>query len=450
MPAFPRPVRRLLALALLAALMACRAPTSPGATDAPPDGGGRSESESPPTDAGSAPPDAGPQPPDGGAPSEEPPLDAGSTPTDGGTPPGDAGSPQPHGHMLPSPPMKAVWVTARPSVAVGRDGTPFLAGSGVFGRTGEEFRVSRWDGTQWLSLGNPVRVDGMGLSSSAPALALDSRERPVIAWRDGSGAELQLRVARFDGTRWDALEGELNALNVQGLRTDASEPALAIDASDRPLVAWSEADARGMKVFARSWSNEAWQPLGDDVLASPSSPREAAPSLALDEHGTPHVAWRQGSGQVDTLRWDGHAWRRLGDTLKSEGPPALTLWRGQPVVALRVTGKGGRKHLEVRHWSAGAWSLLGGALEADGASPSLAVDGPGRLVVAFLHGEAIHVRRWNGGSWEDLSGPLAPRDPSTSRYWNPVVAAGADGTVAVVWAHDRPEHTGFEVWRWRP
>lgn len=448
MPVFPRPVRRLLALAMLAVLVACRAPTAPNTSGASNDGG--APSESPAADAGAP-------PADGGVPTEPPPDSTGSHTPDGGAPPDDAGSPSPDagtptepppgdagtppGGMLPSPPMKAVWVAARPSVAVGRDGTLFIIGSGVF-RNGEEFRVSRWDGSQWLSLGNPVRVDGMGLSSSAPALALDSQERPVVAWRDGRGGEIHLRVARFDGTRWDALEGELG--------TGANEPALALDAHDNPLVAWSEADARSTKLFTRRWSGTAWQPLGDEVLASPSAPREAPPSLALDAHGMPHVAWRQGSGQVDTLRWDGRAWKRVGDALKSEGPPVLALLRGQPVLALRVTGKGGKKQLEVRHWSGGAWSALGGTLDADGGAPSLAVDGLGRVVVAFLHGDAVHVRRWNGGQWEDLSGPLAPADPSTIRFWNPTVAAGADGTVAVVWASDQPDSTGFEVWQGRP
>jgi len=339
--------------------------------------------------------------------------------------------------------MRAVWVAARPSVAIGRDGTLFVTGSGVFRGAAEEFRVSRWEGGQWVAFAEPVRVDGMGLSTAAPVLALDSQARPVVAWRDGLGGEIHLRVSRFDGSRWVALEGPLGATNV-------NEPALAIDASDRPVVVWSQADSRSTKVFARVWSGETWQPLGDDVHASPSSPREAAPALALDAQGTPHVSWRAGSGQVDTLRWDGSAWKRLGDALRSEGPPALALWRGQPVVALRVTGTGGKKQLVVRRWSGSAWSPVGSALESDGGAPSLAVDGLGRIVVAFLHGEAVHVRRWSGGPWEDLSGPLAPPDPSTTRFWNPSVAAGPDGTIAVVWASDHPEYTGFEVWQWRP
>jgi Bacterial Ig-like domain len=129
---------------------------------------------------------------------------------------------------LPSP---AAVVNGIASIAVGEDGSPFVAfadGAGVW--------VKRWDGASWVDVGGALG-DAAPPGSSLPAIALDAGGAPVVAWNEGAYGSRKLLVARFDGASWTRLGGPLNASSAH----DAYCVALALDARGLPVVAWAEA-----------------------------------------------------------------------------------------------------------------------------------------------------------------------------------------------------------------
>ena len=85
-----------------------------------------------------------------------------------------------------------------------------------------------------------------GISPQGPVLALEASGRPVIAWTESDSTQRVLRIARWTGSFWER-SSVVDA--VPGMGTDAGNPAVALSAG-RILVAWEE----GGKLFVRRWN----------------------------------------------------------------------------------------------------------------------------------------------------------------------------------------------------
>ncbi|WP_199776956.1 hypothetical protein [Deinococcus sp. NW-56] len=148
--------------------------------------------------------------------------------------------------------------------------------------------VKRWTGTRWEALGASLNRRPRTYVASTQ-LALDAQERPVVAWLEDAGGEDALYVSRWTGQGWQALGGRL------GTRA-ASAPALALDRVGRPLVAWVEEGGGVGQVFAAHWTGRDWQvrgPLNRDPRRDARSP-----SLAVNAVGAAVLAWREAVGGV--------------------------------------------------------------------------------------------------------------------------------------------------------
>jgi hypothetical protein len=125
------------------------------------------------------------------------------------------------------------WTVAEvgaPSLALDGSGNPVVAWS-------EEgfIHVQRWNGSNWLSVGTGVLS---GSSDDArrgwnwsPSLALDSLGNAVVVW----GCYWDICVKRFNGNTWaDVGHGTFHT------GVGAGRPALALDSTGNPLIAYSE------------------------------------------------------------------------------------------------------------------------------------------------------------------------------------------------------------------
>ncbi|HSI58300.1 MAG TPA: hypothetical protein VLA16_12145 [Ideonella sp.] len=261
----------------------------------------------------------------------------------------------------------------------------------------------------WQDVG--PTVDDSYLSRS-PSLAIAGRQQPVVAYvrtvtvpSDGRQVG-HVFVERWDGSAW-LPQGV--ALNVKR-RFAAELPRVVVDAQDKPIVVWYEAqneDAGRFAVYVKRWSGSAWEQLGG---ALNTDPRRSAlsPSLAL-------------------------------------GPDQ------QPVVALAESAVGGLA-VRVRRWDGAQWQLIGGPDDIGlGAETQVAVDGAGQITVAYTAEVSFGLRqvfakRWDGTQWSPLGGPLN-RDPARPSA-SPSLAAAADGSVAIAWQEQADNASKVYAARW--
>lgn len=295
--------------------------------------------------------------------------------------------------------------------AYGSSPTVVLDGNGqpvVLWRDSAGLGVSRWDGAAWRPFGGGIRIDALA-TALRPALALDGAGQPVLAWDDSNGQSIDLHVARWTGSAWQPVGGALSA--GPGW---ADAPSLAVDGAGNPVVAWQQSDAtgNGERVNVWRWSGSAWQPLGGPMSAAGGRVDAVTPSLALDAQGGPVVAWSESQASASSLyvrRWNGSAWEPVGEALSATAAggtpsatrPSLALdKKGAPVVAWEEADAVGVRQVHVRRWDGSAWKVLGEALGAlpgstDALFPVLTLDAAGRPSVAWSENGSVFVRRSN-------------------------------------------------------
>jgi hypothetical protein len=139
---------------------------------------------------------------------------------------------------------------------------------------------------------------GLDISSAnaehEPSLVLDRDGRPVVAYVEKLGGDVgRLFVKRYDGAHWQVVGGA--ALNAASL-TGASDPVLALDENDQPVVAYSQGNGRQQNVFVARYANGAWA-----NVQAPSRPfdplnlrvgsRAVRPAMAYEPVAGIVVAW---------------------------------------------------------------------------------------------------------------------------------------------------------------
>ena len=269
-------------------------------------------------------------------------------------------------------------------------------------------RVARLVDGRWQRLGDSLDVQA-GAVASAPRVALMEFDEPVVVWQETS-AEKHVFAARFRGARWERLgTGPIDA----GAGREAGEPVLAIDTGDRPVVAWIQDKAR---VELRRWEGGGWKTvwsawdagfaLSDLAMALD----EVVPVLAVAVAGVR-------STDVRVVRWPnfGTSWQLVGTALDRATDHAAT----RPSVAVSRDGAIGVAWQENDGFSdnvyaAGydetkeSWQLWAQALDvefdASAVAPSLGFTPEGTPMVAWSEVHAVgprtYVGRFNGTRWE--------------------------------------------------
>ena len=302
-----------------------------------------------------------------------------------------------------------------------------------------------WDGERWVELDGSATGSGVSRGPGAgkvrsPVVAIDPDGRPVMVWWDTASGNEEVRLRRWNGSAWIELGESSPLCATEGAST---YPALAIDARGHPIVAWVEYLGPNRAIWLRRWNGEAWESLagsseGRGISGTPAL--SGPPNMVLDGEGRPVLAWTEevsGRPQIWLRRWDGASWIELGGSATGGGVsaspisaaiPRVVLDRDEMPVVCWIDERTGTRQIHVRRWDGRAWVDLGESFP--GWLQSLTVLEDGRLLMAYEYEGDILARAWDGSAWRAL-GNLSGT-PLTSRF---SVASGA----IVAWAETTQE-----------
>lgn len=130
--------------------------------------------------------------------------------------------------------------SSRVHVALADAGVLVVAWLERAGGPDEAIYLRQWDGVAWRELdgsASGVGVSGTSLPAYNPDLAVDSQGNPVVVWQSQASGIDNVHARRWDGAAWEDL-------NLEGGVSDTPRastwPVVAVDSRDRIIVAWEE------------------------------------------------------------------------------------------------------------------------------------------------------------------------------------------------------------------
>jgi hypothetical protein len=290
-------------------------------------------------------------------------------------------------------------------------------------------------------------IDSGGFANfrEATTIALDSNGFPNVVWNNNPDTK-EIFFSRWDGSQWVKMDGTPGFDNLSNsLAPSSHSPSIALDANDRPHVAWME-DQVGVPelfdIYHLRWNGTAWVGMAgagpDNVSSSATGPNisNVDPQIKVDSLGTPHIAWASnvlgGSWEVFYASWTGTAW----DGLLGSGPDNVSNQAigASPILNFELDGLGrpvfswfGFTDVFFSRWNGSAYVMADGVTPgADGigaatstptvpSDPTLALDSNGQPYVAFTFSTApggrgssridIYMTRWDTtlGAWSKVN-----------------------------------------------
>ena len=217
-------------------------------------------------------------------------------------------------------------------------------------------------------------------------------------------------IARWDGTRWNALGAGMNSLVF----------ALALDAEDNLYAGGYFTTAGGIPAdHIAKWNSatSSWSALGSGVNATVNA-------LAADRSGNLYAVGpftTAGGVPISYIaKWDGttSSWSDLDSGMDGDVHALIVDRDGNLYAAGEFTTAGGAPANHIAKWDGSRWSALGSGLDAN--VNTLALDGDGNL--------------YAGGSFTTAGGIPASRIAKwdiTTSSWSDVVS-GMDGYVSAL------------------
>jgi hypothetical protein len=191
----------------------------------------------------------------------------------------------------------SIGTSSRPKIALDSGDYPHVVWQdGTNGNN--EIYYARWNGSFWTTYGNANQGGGVSQnsgSSTNPEIAIDQYNRPHIAWQDNSSGKLQIYYKYWDGASWSSLGGSSTAGGVSNGANVAQNPSLALDTSDRPHIAWSyQRYSSNYDIYYKYWDGSAWQGIGSSSVGggvSDNNGSSIGPSLCLNSYNIPYITW---------------------------------------------------------------------------------------------------------------------------------------------------------------
>ncbi|MBI1852814.1 MAG: hypothetical protein HYR85_20935 [Planctomycetes bacterium] len=315
-----------------------------------------------------------------------------------------------------------------------------LYAGGDFERSGSNttiFHVARWNGTEWLGVGDGVRGDHE-LWVRALASFDDGSGTTLIAGGDflNVGTVPATNVARWNGTSWSAMG---TGLGTYGQNVFALAPF--DDGNGRALYAggdFTAASGTPASQIAR-WNGSQWAPLGSGATGGNRYNRPGVNALAVFDDGTGPALYAGGNfTTIDGVaasyvaRWNGSAWSPVGGGVHGAGNfefrvDSLVVYEDGTESSLVAAGlfddAGGTPATDVARWNGTAWSPLGSGLRHD--VHTLAVHDEESVRTLFAGGDFVLA----GGT---ASGRIARWTPATAGSSTDGTVNAASGSVADV------------------
>jgi hypothetical protein len=346
-----------------------------------------------------------------------------------------------------------------PSLALDSLGNPVVSWSEISGINGVRLLYMwRWTGVRWQALGTFI-IAG---DTRNPSLALDSLDRPVIAWQDFNGSNYDIYVYGFNGSTW--VQYGTGPLDINA-GFAAYDPSLALDSDNNPVITWyEELGGNSLNVYVKRWNGSAWVQYGAGGPLDITPFNTAyVPSLALDNGGNPTVAWSEfgtSSLNIYVKQWTGSAWTLVGtnplsNTANHASNPSLSLANGNLVVGWQEGASltpGISDSLYAKRYVTNAWQQLGNALDSSvgqsAVNASTARKTTNTPIVAWDEVDSgngsrnVYAKEWTGTAWNPLGGAI-DRTLSNDAE-NPSLAMRSDNLPTVAWQ----EANNVYVKRW--
>jgi hypothetical protein len=313
------------------------------------------------------------------------------------------------------------------AVAVGPDGSVYVAGhfneiDGV-----PAFSVARWDGQQWRALGmgltNPGFSEGTLQESRVYALAIGA---DGVLYAGGeflyAGEVTANSVARWDGNAWSAFGGGVTTDNGISVQPGIVRAIALNGANVFAGGQFNRADGAPAANIA-GWNGSGWSALGAGVSAQ----FESEPVLrSLMMAGQTLIAGgtftRAGNVAMRGIaRWDGQAWSPMAEPLVHdfdvEVHALARAANGEFFAGGRFTGAGADKLVfNIARWTGTRWANLGEGISNYSDSPAdvlvVATDDEGNVYAGGqmkrAGGLAVkEIAMWDGVRWHDMAGGVS-------------------------------------------
>ncbi|MFA7050278.1 MAG: prepilin-type N-terminal cleavage/methylation domain-containing protein [Patescibacteria group bacterium] len=161
--------------------------------------------------------------------------------------------------------------------------------------------VKKFDGTNWITVGNPGFSDGM--SNDVSLFVYNGT--PYIAYRD-YGNNSKVTVMKFDGSSW------VNVGNPGFSAGDGWNVSLYVY-DDTPYIAYSNNFNSG-KVTTMKFDGSSWVDVGSPLPVAESS-FDLLPLSIFIYNGSPYLAYKDNSnnGDISVSMFNGSDWVNVGD-----------------------------------------------------------------------------------------------------------------------------------------
>jgi hypothetical protein len=373
----------------------------------------------------------------------------------------------------------------RPSLAVGANGTPYIAwyddSSG-----NSEIYVRRWNGNSWEEVGAGSATGG-GISNNSgnslyPSVAINSDNTPYVAWFDNDAGDNEIYVRHWNGSSWEEVgAGSASGGGISNNSGNSYDPSMAITAGGTPYVAWEDHSGGDSEIYVRRWNGSNWEEVGGGSATgggiSNNNGTSFYSSVAIAPDDTPYVAWQDDSGgnlEIYARHWNGSSWEEVGTGSASGGgisnnagdsriPSASISPGGIPYISWH-DNTSGNNEIYVLRWNGSSWEEAGAGSASGGGisnnaglseSSSLAIGEDDTPYVTWQDNSSgnyeVYIRRWNGSSWEEVgigsasSGGISNNSGASG---DAEVAIALDGIAYVVWQNETVADYEIYVRRW--
>ena len=326
------------------------------------------------------------------------------------------------------PEARSVQVTA-----VGRGGRNVIASTSVALSPASPRSASgtMWVGVLSLTPGLTCLPSWLPTFGDAPGVGYyNARVSAAAVFDDGSGPALYVggtfpyaggvvanSIAKWDGSRWAALDGGIEGgVRALVVYDDGGGPALYAAGH---LSRAGDLDVQGIA----KWDGSSWSALGDGIPTAGSLDITVNALTVYDDGNGPALYaggnfTSAGGASVNGIaKWDGSSWASLGSGIVGMfGVLALSVYDDGAGPALYAggdfTAAGGVAAKNIAKWDGSSWTPLGGGITAGSLVLALTVyddgGGPGLYAGGSFTSAggvpASNIAKWDGAAWTALGG----------------------------------------------
>ncbi|MGG1518167.1 dockerin type I domain-containing protein [Paenibacillus oryzisoli] len=301
------------------------------------------------------------------------------------------------------------------------DGTLFAVWTESNG-SANQIRAKKYENGAWVTADNnaPMNKDASKNASNPYLVIFDNTL--YASWEEQEAPYWQARVAKFNGTSWDLVDGDgargLNAL----VNTNAKNTNLIVYDNSLYLF-WDEAGGNGINQLrgAKYGGGSSWTPLNGGSALNKNTTQSAQMPSAMVYGNKLYLAWQESDGSVTQIRvksFDGTNWVPVDgngstglniNTAKTASTPNLALYNGNLYLAWKESNNNSKDQIRVKMYNGASWTPADGDDPVNGINNSSTasaymvrmIEFDGDLYATWHEGNVyqIRVKKYDGVSW---------------------------------------------------